>query len=177
MTKSSLVKCVIHYTLTTDVNSGQDLTETVLMTWDDADKVRCALESHDMCKLPFSFKDYMCRKVGLWYGLSGIDINVPGSFSGIPICADESGAVNTAETHEAPAEDDMVNHPQHYTQGKIECIDALGEAVTGLTGIEAVCTANAIKYLWRWKHKNGVEDLKKAVWYITHLIEELDGHE
>ena len=54
---------------------------------------------------------------------------------------------------------DNVNHPSHYTQGGIECI-------------EAVCTANAIKYLWRWKEKNGKEDLKKAIWYIKKLIEE-----
>lgn len=66
---------------------------------------------------------------------------------------------------------DVVNHPSHYTAGKIECIDALEAATEGLTGIEAVCTANAIKYLWRWKHKNGAEDLKKAQWYINRLIE------
>lgn len=68
-------------------------------------------------------------------------------------------------------ENDVVNHPSHYTAGKVECIDALESATTGLQGIEAVCTANAIKYLWRWKHKNGVEDLKKAKWYIDRLIQ------
>lgn len=65
-----------------------------------------------------------------------------------------------------------VNHPEHYTRGKIECIEALKAATTGLCGIEAFCTANAIKYLWRWKNKNGVEDLEKAKWYIDRLIEE-----
>lgn len=78
------------------------------------------------------------------------------------------------EEREQPMEKDMVNHPAHYTAGGIECIDALAAATAGLDGIEAVCTANAIKYLWRWKLKNGVEDLKKAQWYINHLIEELD---
>lgn len=66
---------------------------------------------------------------------------------------------------------DMVNHPQHYTSGKVECIDALEAATIHLTGIEAVYTANAIKYMWRWKQKNGVEDLKKAQWYINRLID------
>ena len=65
---------------------------------------------------------------------------------------------------------DSVNHPSHYTQGGIECIDALEAATVDLTGIEAVCTANAIKYLWRWKRKGGTEDLEKAAWYIQHLI-------
>lgn len=67
---------------------------------------------------------------------------------------------------------DNVNHPKHYTQGRIECIDALAAATVELKGIEAVCTANAIKYLWRWKQKNGVEDLEKAHWYIDRLIKE-----
>lgn len=70
---------------------------------------------------------------------------------------------------------DMVSHPPHYTAGGIECIDALEAATQGLAGIEAIDTANAIKYLWRWKHKNGEEDLKKAIWYITHLIKHLRG--
>lgn len=67
-------------------------------------------------------------------------------------------------------EGDMVNHPNHYTQGGVECIDAIAAATEELSGIEAVCTANAIKYLWRWKLKNGVQDLEKARWYIDRLI-------
>jgi hypothetical protein len=69
---------------------------------------------------------------------------------------------------------DMVNSPSHYTQGSIECIDAIEEVVKHLDGMEAMCTGNAIKYLWRWKHKNGAEDLKKAQWYIQRMIDELD---
>ena len=70
---------------------------------------------------------------------------------------------------------DMVNHPAHYTQGGIECIDALKAATVSKTGIEAVCTANAIKYLWRYEEKNGIEDVKKARWYIDRLIKELEN--
>lgn len=66
---------------------------------------------------------------------------------------------------------DAVNHPAHYTNGKIECIDALEAAVSELSGFEGYCTGNIIKYLWRWKLKNGVEDLKKAQWYLNRLIE------
>ena len=71
--------------------------------------------------------------------------------------------------------DNMVNHPSHYTQGGIECIDALKAATVSKTGIEAVCTANAIKYLWRYEEKNGIEDVKKAKWYIDRLIKELEN--
>lgn len=69
---------------------------------------------------------------------------------------------------------DMVNHPAHYTQGGIECIDALEAATVNLKGIEAVCTANAIKYLWRWKEKGGIEDLEKSKWYIDRLIKKME---
>ena len=48
---------------------------------------------------------------------------------------------------------DNVNHPKHYTQGGIECIDALKAATVGKTGIEAVCVANVIKYCWRYEEK------------------------
>ena len=64
-----------------------------------------------------------------------------------------------------------VDHPPHYTAGKIECIEAIEAATTGLEGLEAVCTANVIKYVWRWKRKNGVQDLEKAKWYLDRLIQ------
>lgn len=73
---------------------------------------------------------------------------------------------------ELEAKQDMVNHPPHYTRGGVECIDALASACYDLQGMEAICTANAIKYLWRWKHKGGKQDLEKARWYIDRLIGE-----
>ena len=63
-----------------------------------------------------------------------------------------------------------VNHPDHYTQGKVECIDAIESATTGLVGIEAVLTGQVMKYMWRWKRKNGLEDLQKAQFYLNRLI-------
>lgn len=74
-----------------------------------------------------------------------------------------------------PEKIDVVNHPSHYTNGKIECIDAIEAAVEGLEGMDAVCTGHIIRYIWRWKFKNGVEDLKKARWYLDRLIEKLEG--
>lgn len=67
---------------------------------------------------------------------------------------------------------DNIN-PDHYKQGKVECIDALEAATVNKTGIEAVCTSNIIKYLWRYEAKNGIEDVKKAKWYLDRLIEKL----
>lgn len=70
---------------------------------------------------------------------------------------------------------DMVNHPSHYTQGGIECIDCIKSAIVGKVGIEAFCAGNAIKYLFRYEEKNGIEDVKKAKWYIDRLIKELEN--
>ena len=69
---------------------------------------------------------------------------------------------------------DNVNHPNHYTKGGIECIEAIKAATESLVGMEAVCTGNAIKYLWRWKWKNGTEDIKKAIWYLNRLLKEME---
>lgn len=71
--------------------------------------------------------------------------------------------------------DKMVSHPDHYKSGKYEVIDIIDEFTKDLTGTEAVCTANAIKYILRWKKKNGIQDVKKAIWYLTHLVEYLES--
>ena len=65
---------------------------------------------------------------------------------------------------------DMVNSPPHYNQAGIECIDAI-RAATG-DGYEYYLQGNIIKYLWRYRYKNGVQDLEKAQWYLSKLIEE-----
>lgn len=66
---------------------------------------------------------------------------------------------------------DPVNSPGHYTQGGIECIDAIEAATVGKKGAEAVCVANVIKYLWRYETKNGLQDVQKARWYLDRLID------
>tara|TARA_B100000900_G_C20565664_1_gene710957 strand:+ start:1445 stop:1753 length:309 start_codon:yes stop_codon:yes gene_type:complete len=68
--------------------------------------------------------------------------------------------------------DDMVNHPPHYNKAGIETIDAI-KAMTG-DGFEFYLQGNIMKYLWRYRYKNGVEDLKKAEWYLAKLIEVVD---
>lgn len=73
---------------------------------------------------------------------------------------------------------DMVNHPSHYISNNgLEVIDVIEAFTSELKGIEATDTGNVIKYICRWKNKNGVEDLKKAAWYLNHLIEYLDKQE
>ena len=66
--------------------------------------------------------------------------------------------------------EDMVNHPPHYNKYGVECIDAI-RAATG-EGFEYYLQGNVMKYLWRYRYKNGVEDLKKANWYLELMIAE-----
>ena len=70
---------------------------------------------------------------------------------------------------------DMVCHPAHYNQGKVECIDAMAAATVNKRGIEAICVSNVIKYLFRYETKNGLEDVKKAQFYLNRLVDELEA--
>lgn len=66
------------------------------------------------------------------------------------------------------------NHPFHYNQGEIECIDAISSALSP-DELSGFIKGNVVKYLWRNNHKNGLEDLKKAKWYLDWYINELEN--
>lgn len=68
---------------------------------------------------------------------------------------------------------DNVNHPSHYT-GRYECIDVMQD-VFGNEATDNFCLCNAFKYIWRARKKNGLEDVKKAVWYLNKYIEEAEN--
>lgn len=67
---------------------------------------------------------------------------------------------------------DNVNHPSHYT-GKFECIDVMVET-QGAEATKNFCVCNALKYIYRHRRKNGLEDIEKAIWYLNKAVE-LDG--
>lgn len=67
-------------------------------------------------------------------------------------------------------QEDTVNHPSHYTDGGIECIEAI-EAALSDEEFRGYCKGNCVKYIWRERFKGGTESLKKAQWYLTRLIE------
>lgn len=68
---------------------------------------------------------------------------------------------------------DNVNHPAHYTKGKVECIDALESMISSFEDpVAASLTWQVVKYMWRHPHKgNREEDLRKASWYLIRLME------
>lgn len=65
---------------------------------------------------------------------------------------------------------DNVNHPKHYETGRFECIEVMEEAL-GTEAVKGFCLCNAFKYIYRCRNKNGLEDIKKADWYLKKLIE------
>ena len=70
---------------------------------------------------------------------------------------------------------DMVNHPKHYkARNGMEVIDVIEAFTANLKGYEAIYTGKVIKYICRWKEKNGLEDLRKAQWYLNRLIKNIE---
>lgn len=78
------------------------------------------------------------------------------------------------ETKNKEEKEDMVNYPKHYTQGKFECIEVIEEITKQCDKFEAYLVGTILKYLWRWKAKNGLDDLKKAQWYLNKLVSEVE---
>lgn len=114
---------------------------------------------------------YMSVKHG-WTDLTGASIRLEDD--GYVICLPMFQT--SEETKECcVTEPDMVSHPPHYqAKNGMEVIDVIEAFTAKLTGIEATDTGNIIKYICRWKEKNGIQDLEKARWYINHLINHLE---
>lgn len=73
--------------------------------------------------------------------------------------------------------DKMVSHPSHYQSSTgLETIDVIEAFTSDLNGIEATDTGNVLKYMCRWKNKNGLQDLEKAKWYLDHLIDHIKNN-
>lgn len=71
--------------------------------------------------------------------------------------------------------DIMVTKPPHYqSETGLEVIDVIEAFTFDLKGIEATDTGNIIKYICRWKNKNGLQDLRKCKWYLEHLINHVE---
>ena len=75
-----------------------------------------------------------------------------------------------------PPKDEEINHPSRYAGGKFECIEVMAD-VFGKEAVKDFCLLNAFKYIWRQEKKGGVQDTKKAVWYLNKYIELSDSHE
>lgn len=73
---------------------------------------------------------------------------------------------------------DNVNSPKHYTECSLECIEVM-QVAFGVQATFNFCILNAFKYLWRYDHKNGLEDIRKARWYLQradYLVDNFDGY-
>lgn len=99
--------------------------------------------------------------------MSTLDLDSPWRSLAEKMKAEKKEGDKEAEQHSAPKRLETVNHPRHYTKSPsgVECIDVV-EWLPFNVG-------NAIKYLWRSEHKNGMEDLRKALWYVQREIDRL----
>ena len=88
----------------------------------------------------------------------------------------EINFVKVERNDEVEPTNDAVQHPSHYTHGGIECIDAIRASMPA-DGFCDYCKGNIIKYIWRWRDKGGVEDLRKASVYLDWLINAADEKE
>ena len=88
----------------------------------------------------------------------------------------EINFVKAERKDEVEPTNDAVQHPSHYTHGGIECIEAIRASMTA-DGFCDYCKGNIIKYIWRWRDKGGVEDLRKASVYLDWLINAADEKE
>lgn len=80
--------------------------------------------------------------------------------------------MNLNEIKDVEVKEDVVNHPRHYQMaGGLEVIDFIIGATAGLDGKDGYFVGNILKYVCRYSKKNGLEDLKKARWYLNKLIE------
>lgn len=72
---------------------------------------------------------------------------------------------------------DNVNHPSHYEKGcSLECIEVM-RVTFGKRAVYDFCLCNSFKYMWRYKSKNGIEDLEKAKWYLDYISHDIEAIE
>jgi hypothetical protein len=87
-------------------------------------------------------------------------------------CADDENGI---PTHWEAAVTEEINHPPRYKHGDYECIDVMVD-VFGKDAVEHFCLLSAFKYVWRKDYKGGIQDIKKAMWYLDKCLE-LEGEE
>lgn len=103
--------------------------------------------------------------------IPAVDVNGDDLFSSIAIVnAYDSEKVPDLNEDVKKENDSKVAHPNHYNQGGIEVWDVIKAFTKDLKGVEAFYAGNVIKYVLRWNHKNGIEDLEKAKVYIDMII-------
>ena len=78
------------------------------------------------------------------------------------------------ELKAASSKTDAVNYPDHYKIGDIECIDVM-LATQGVDAVINFCICNSFKYIYRHVNKNGLEDIRKAKWYLDKALELVDS--
>lgn len=132
----------------------------------DGRKAKFTGYDEDSCSVGYLVSNvcYICARDGLR--------NPPSLYAKYPDLREtDLDLVGMWEGEETP---DNVNHPEHYTTGAIECIDAIRAALT-VEEFRGYCKGNTLKYVWRERYKGQNESLAKAVWYMNKLLEGIEN--
>lgn len=110
--------------------------------------------------------------------IEGESLDVSPNYKGKhPKTKEELAKIRAEKKRVYECKDPAVN-PGHYkSKNGLEVIDCIEAFTEDLTGIEAVCVANVLKYICRYKKKNGLQDCNKALWYLTKLVKHLEEQE
>ena len=164
----TLLRCLEQLTLDKEVNMKIEI---------KSDRFIYAIDDSGMTKDIFSRESYVTISLKNLKVIHGLikDIDLTNNIVQID---DETYFVSdivSMERYKMSDKPDMVNHPGHYiSETGLEAIDVIEAFTFDLKGIEATDTGNVLKYMCRWKSKNGLEDLKKAQWYLNHLINHVE---
>ena len=109
-----------------------------------------------------------------WFGLGGARVR-SANFNGFEVELPNPVDLFHDGKKDDKVKPEAVDHPNHYqSETGMEVIDVIEAFTFDLKGIEAFDTGNVIKYICRWNNKNGLEDLRKAQWYLNHLIKHVE---
>lgn len=167
----------------TVLSSTQEGLNSLLDNLLDVKKTYGSCSIADLCDLAFVGTDIVTYMNFGWTSLNISDVKFSQLFydhepykytAQFPIAVDLKG-LETLEPTKPEPKKDMVNHPPHYmSETGLETIDVIEAFTFDLKGIEAVATGNVLKYMCRWKKKDGLRDLKKAQRYLTILIDHVE---
>lgn len=146
---------------------AEEVLDSMMLTLHDYGCVTVE-DYYEYCNANYECIDEEDRSYG-WFHLEDaiVEFNAKTDFPYYTIHLPRPGLISERPSKKL----DMVNHPPHYqSETGLETIDIIESVTFGLTGIEAVDTGNIVKYISRWKKKNGLQDLEKAKWYLEHLI-------
>lgn len=153
-----------------DFEGAPDTAQIILM---DKDTIKYHAESADLDEYTYTITAERRKVDNLQSRVNDANLGdaLKEMFKDVPDAKVVIGSGIEPGVHSGPVYD-VVQRPAHYNQSGVECIDAIAASMSA-EEFQAYLKGNVQKYLWRYQHKNGVEDVRKAQWYLDRLVKEL----